>query len=188
MAEKKVNGRTVRTQALYTSVPLDLLSADSAMIIETGEIVNITDTVLRVYLHMRNMYCVAIDSPNSFGYFESWERIAAAVGKKIDLFKKGVNRPDKILEKIGLLEMKRGGKGRSSLKIVKDIVEVEGKVVFFNSELDNYQEKADIKRKEWLDNKPKVESHFEVKQPYPQQQENTYVYDFDPFDEDGAPF
>lgn len=118
-------------------IPTKLITSDIAVIKGSGEIVQITDIVVRVYLYMRCRYLM---SQGLGGYFESWESIAAGIGKKIDLFKKGANRPDRALEKLGLLQIKRGGKGRSSLKIVLGLDQISDKVTLLNSLNDDYKD------------------------------------------------
>ncbi|MCP3683176.1 MAG: hypothetical protein GY861_10835 [bacterium] len=151
MPEKKIKGKTLRTQTTpYTSVPIELLTADVAMIKSTGEEIKISDTLLRVYLYMRNMYCITLDDPKSFGYFEGWEGIASAIGKTQDIFKKGSNRPNIQLQKLGLLELRKAGKGRADMKIVKDIVEILDDVVFLNSKSKDYKERKNKERETFL--------------------------------------
>ena len=145
MTEIKKSGRTLRTRAKpFTSVPLELITADTAMIKSTGEEVKITDTIVRVYIYMRNRYCLSLDDPKGLGYFEGWEGIAAAIGKSKDLFKKGNNRPDTILIKLGLLEIHKLGRGRSDSKVVKDIEDIKEAVVFLNSKSSDYKERKKV--------------------------------------------
>lgn len=170
MEEKKNNGKTLRTSATpFTTIPLELLMAEEAIIIESGEVVPITDTILRAYVYMRNMYCLSLDSPKSYGYFESWESIAASIGRNVDAFKKGKNRVDKALEKLGLLKITKGGRGRSLHKTVYDITVLEGKVT-----LTNNKRKA-FKLKNSYVEKPK--ETVETQKPVPE--EASYDYDYE---------
>mgnify|MGYP000085453628 CR=1 FL=1 len=135
MTEKKINHKTLRTQAKpYTSVPIELLTCDKAVIRETGEEVNVTDTVVRAYLYMRNNYCQSIDSGKD--YFESWGSVANSIGRDVCVVKKGNNRIDKLLQKLGLVVVLEKKKSRSHLKIVRDIVDVKNDIIFKNSRID----------------------------------------------------
>jgi hypothetical protein len=192
MAEKKKNYYTMRTQASkYTSVPIELLTADIAIIKSTGEEVKITDTLIRVYLYMRNNYCVSLDNKNSDGYYESWDSIAANVGKSKDLFKKGEYRPNILLTKLGLLELTKLGKGRSDMKIVKDIVEILDSVTFLNTKAADYKGCKLKEREDYI--KTKV-SKVEVIAKLPTQTiiipDPTSPWDFgcEEYDEEWVPF
>ncbi len=192
MKEVKSGFYTKRTQASkFTSVPIELLTADTAVIHSTGEEIKITDTLLRVYLYMRNQYCRSLDSKSSEGYYEGWESIASAVGKSKDLFKKGTNQPNLLLIKLGLLELTKFGKGRSDMKVVKDIVAIYDEVSFLNTKASDYKERKTKEREAYLKSK-KEDTKPVVDTPATITEYNKPVISHDcngwEFDDDSVPF
>lgn len=176
MAEIQVKGKTKRTRSnKFTSVPLELLTCKHMVNKETGEIYEMTDTSLRVYLYMRNRYCWVLDNPNQNTYFESWESIANAIGKTKDLFKgNSKNRPDKLLTSIGLLKTEKIKGSRSVNKIVLDTEDIKDRIDFIsNIEYKEYVPKT-------IEDKVIPEKTVFVEDPNP--------FDWEEFEDDSLPF
>lgn len=133
--EEQLNGKTKRTKSeVFTTTPIEFLTATHAIDVTTGEQFQITDTTYRVYTYMRNRYCWYLD--NNKEYFESWENIAKAVGKSKDLFKRdSSNRPDVVLKSIGLLKTERVKGKKFIKKIVVDIEDKPHNIVFASNVL-----------------------------------------------------
>lgn len=101
---------------------------DTVQMIKDGTTYNFTDTCLRVYMFM------LFNSENGVCEF-SWKQIAEGIGKTKDLFKgNSVNRPDKVLIGVGLIQ-NFDKVGQKLLKKVKTLDEIKDTVEIVKNDI-----------------------------------------------------
>lgn len=152
--DKKYIKRTTTTP--YISLPVILLNASTATIKATGEVLKVPQQAKLIYLSMRNSYCLKKESPPPNNeYFESWSKIAVAMGLHVDHFKddKGKTNPSKeFLLKVGLVVEGRV-KGRSCYKEVKDFNDILPYITFDNDKSIQYKEDKEEAYKKFVEEK-----------------------------------
>lgn len=105
MAEKKTNTQRVPSEG-YTNIEMRFLCADKICIIETGEIINITDKMKLAYQYMANQ-CDGFDG-RGLKFYQDQRQMAAALGWSRETF--GIVLAG--LKKLGIVEV-RAKKGNS---------------------------------------------------------------------------
>ncbi len=181
---EQIPRRIKDTDKPFSYIPMSnvILRCDRAVIKTTGEEIDISPDFKITYTYMRERYLY--NKINGKPYYESWDSIAVILGKDVAVFKHKKDRAlpiNKLMEKVGLLVVLDKKTCRSSHKVVKDVSEVLGEVVFLNSKDEDFQNRKQEERHVYLKAKEDKECN-----PTPVVNEDPFGYEDDFLD--GIPF
>lgn len=175
-----------------------ILRSDTAEVLATGEVFEITSDFKIVYTYMRERYI--FNKSNNNPYYESWESVAAVIGKTKEVFKsKKDHKPTikEVMVSLGLLKILDKKTRRSFHKEVCDVADVLDKVIFSNKKDKEYKDRLAVAREEYKEsvkNSETLEDEVEFTKEVQKMTDTLSTYYEDPFEltldqwDEGVPF